>query len=170
MKIPGRAHVALRFIRKLYRIERKIKLLTDAERLHARQEKSVPVLHQFKAWLDTQINAGLPKSALGKAMLYTLKNWDALCRYTEQGFLEADNNFAERCMRPVALGRKNYLFVGSERGGKAAAIYYSLIESCKANKINPLTYMTYLLSNVRNKNITLQLPDEFDQNDITQIG
>ncbi len=112
----------------------------------------------------------LPKSALGTAIYYTLNNWDALCRYTEAGYLEADNNFAERCMRPVALGRKNYLFVGSERGGKAAAIYYSLIESCKLNKVNPLTYMTYVLSNVRNKNITLLLPDEFDQNSLAQIG
>lgn len=120
------------------------------------------MLEQFKAWLDVEVNGVLPKSALGNAIGYTLKNWDALCRYTEHGFLEADNNFAERCMRPVALGRKNYLFVGSERGGKAAALYYSLIESCKLNKVNPLTYMTYLLSNVRNKAITLPMPHEFN--------
>lgn len=170
MKAPGRAHEALRFIGKLYSIERQIKALPDAERQQQRREKSTPVLNQFKAWLDIQANAVLPKSALGNAVQYSLKNWDALCRYTEQGFLEADNNFAERCMRPIALGRKNFLFVGSERGGRAAAIYYSLMESCKANKINPLTYMTYLLSNVRNKNVTLLLPDEFDQNNITQIG
>lgn len=73
-------------------------------------------------------------------------------------------------MRPVALGRKNYLFVGSERGRKAAAIYYSLIESCKLNKVNSLTYMTYLLSNVCNKHITLPMPHEFNQTIITQIG
>jgi transposase len=107
---------------------------------------------------------------MGTAVNYALKNWEALCRYTEQGFLEADNNFAERCMRPVALGRKNYLFIGSERGGKAAAIYYSLIESCQLNKVNPLSYMTYLLSNVRNKNITLSMPHEFNAVNITQIG
>ena len=127
-----------------------------------RQDQSRKVLAQFKSWLDVEVNGVLPKSALGNAIGYTLKNWEALCRYTEQGFLEADNNFAERCMRPVALGRKNYLFVGSERGGKAAALYYSLIESCKLNKVNPITYMTYLLSNVHNKAITLPLPHEFN--------
>jgi transposase len=73
-------------------------------------------------------------------------------------------------MRPVALGRKNYFFVGSKCGGKAAALYYSLIESCKLNKVNPLTYMTYLLSNARNKNITLPMPHEFNQTNIAQIG
>ena len=151
MKTPGRAHKALRFINRLYRIERQIKTLCDVERLQQRRVKSVPLLSQFEARLDQQANSVLPKSALGNTVQYSLKNWDALCRYTEQGFLEADNNYAERCMRPVALGRKNYFGVGSERGGKAAVIYYSLIESCKANKVNPLTYVTYLLTNVRNK-------------------
>ncbi len=73
-------------------------------------------------------------------------------------------------MRPVAIGRKSFLFVGSERGGRAAAIYYSLMESCKVNKVNPLTYMTYLLSHVRNKKITLLLPDEFDGSSVSKIG
>jgi transposase len=79
-----------------------------------RQAESVPILAKFKAWLDEQINAVLPKSALGQAVSYALKNWDALTRYAEHGQLEADNNYAERCMRPVAVGRKAYLFVGSE--------------------------------------------------------
>jgi len=170
MKEPGRPHEAIAFINKLYRIERQIKSLNDEGRYQQRQERSVPVLNQFKAWLDVQANAILPKSALGTAISYTLKNWDALCRYTEQGYLEIDNNFAEQCMRPVAVGRKAFLFVGSERGGKAAAIYYSLMESCKVNQVNPLTYMTYLLSNVRNKNVTLLLPDEFTASRIEQIG
>ena len=73
-------------------------------------------------------------------------------------------------MRPVAIGRKSFLFVGSERGGRAAAIYYSLMESCKVNKVNPLTYMTYLLGNVRNRKITLLLPDEFGGSSVSQIG
>ena len=170
MKEPGRAHEALRFIRKLYRIEREIKPLSDELRHQQRQLRSIPVLNQFKAWLDVQANAVLPKSLLGTAIQYTLKNWDALCRYTEQGYLELDNNYAEQCMRPVAIGRKSFLFVGSERGGRAAAIYYSLMESCKVNKVNPLTYMTYLLGNVRNKKITLLLPDEFDGSSVSQIG
>jgi transposase len=116
------------------------------------------------------LNAVLPKSALGNAILYTLKNWDALCRYTEAGYLEPDNNYADRCLRPVALGRKNFLFVGSERAGRAAAIYYSLVESCKVNKVDPLTYMTYVLSNVPNRQVTLLTPDEFGPSNLTQIG
>jgi transposase len=170
MKTPGRAHIALGFIEQLYRVEKEIRIASNQSRKRERQEKSRKILSQFKTWLDVQINAVLPKSAMGIAINYTLKNWDVLCRYTEQGFLEADNNFAERCMRPIALGRKNYLFVGSERGGQAAAIYYSLIESCQLNRVNPFSYVTYLLSNVRNKNITLFMPHEFNKVNITQIG
>jgi transposase len=162
MKQKGRAHEALRFIARLYRIERQIKALNDADRCEQRRQRSVPVLNEFKAWLDMQVNAVLPKSAMGTALHYALKNWQALYRYTEQGYLEPDNNFAEQCLRPVAVGRKAFLFVGSERAGKAAAIYYSLMESCKLNKVNPLTYMTYVLSNVHNKQITLKLPHEFN--------
>jgi transposase len=170
MKLPSRAHEALAFIRALYRVERQIRHLADDDRRQQRQDRSVPILTRFKAWLDEQIHAVLPKSALGNAIVYTLRNWAALCRYTEHGHLEADNNYAERCMRPVALGRKNFLFVGSERGGRAAAIYYSLIESCKLNKVNPLSYMTYLLANARNKNETLLLPTEYDGSHIAHIG
>ena len=119
------------------------------------------MLRAFKSWLDREVNAILPRSALGTAIVYTLKNWDALCRYTEQGYLEIDNNTAERCMRPIALGRKNFLFVGSERGGHAAAIWYTLVESCKLNGVNPLAYLTFVLENVRNKAVDLPRPDQF---------
>lgn len=170
MMEPGRAHEALRFIQKLDKTERQIRSLSDEGRYTQQQARSVPVLNAFKAWLDIQVNAILPKSALGNAILYTLRNWDALCRYTEAGFLEPDNNYAERCLRPVAVGRKAFLFVGSERGGRAAAIYYGLVESCKLNKVNPLTYMIYVLKNVRNKHITLVTPDEFTESNMTQVG
>jgi transposase IS66 family protein len=96
MKTEGRAHEALRFIRALYRIERQIRSLSDAERHEHRQLRSLPVLESFKVWLDVQANAVLPKSSLGNAVQYALKNWQALTRYTECGYLEADNNFAER--------------------------------------------------------------------------
>jgi transposase len=95
-------------------------------------------LKDFKTWLDIQAMAVLPKSALGEAVGYTLRHWDALSRYTEAGYLEASNNFAERCMRTVAAGRKAFLFVGSERAGHAAAIYYSIVQSCKVNHVNPV--------------------------------
>lgn len=170
LKEPGRPHAALAFIRKLYRIERRIRTLSDAERYRVRQAESVPILAEFKAWLDEQINAVLPKSALGQAVSYALKNWDALTRYTEHGQLEADNNYAERCMRPVAVGRKAYLFVGSERAGRAAANYYSLIESCKLNRVNPLNYMNYVFSHLCDKRLTLKLPTEYETSNIAEIG
>jgi len=122
--------------------------------------RAIPVLNALKTWLDREVNAVLPRSALGTAVIYTLKNWNALCRYTEEGFLEMDNNTAERCMRPIALGRKNFLFVGSERAGHAAAIWYTLTESCKLNGVNPLTYITYLLENVRKMGVVLLRPDQ----------
>ena len=110
-----------------------------------RKDKSQPLLDELHGWLKNQANAVLPKSALGKAFSYTLKNWDALYRYSTTGHLNIDNNWAEQSMRPIALGRKNYLFVGSETAGHNAAILYSLVETCKANKINPLSYLTYVL-------------------------
>jgi hypothetical protein len=76
------------------------------------------LLRTFKSWLDIQVHAVLPKSALGNAVLHTIKNWDALGRYTEAGYIEPDNNYAEQCFRPVALRRKNFLFVGFERAGQ----------------------------------------------------
>jgi transposase len=101
---------------------------------------------------------------------YALKNWQALKSFTKAGHIDASNNCAERCMRPVAVGRKAFLFVGSERAGHAAAVYYSLVESCKANKVNPLTYLTYVLANARNKSDTLATPDEFTASNIAHVG
>jgi transposase len=172
MKTGGRAHEALGFIRALYRIERQSRLLNDAERQEVRQRRAVPVLAAFKNWLDAQAHTVLPQSSLGAAVQYALKNWTALTRYTEAGYLEADNNFAERCLRPVAVGRKAFLFVGSERAGHAAAIYYSLIESCKLNQVNPLAYLTYVLEHARDKSVTLPTPDEFSAapQALAQIG
>jgi len=112
----------------------------------------------------------LPKDTFGFAVNYAMKHWDALTNFTKAGHLEASNNFAERYMRSVAVGRKAFLFVGSERAGHAAAVHYSLVESCKANQVNPLTYLTYILSNARNKSITLPTPDEFTASNIAHVG
>lgn len=94
----------------------------------------------------------------------------ALPHFTKAGHLEASNNYAERCMRPVAVGRKAFLFVGSERAGHAAAIYYSLVESGMANRVNPLAYLAYVLGNARNKSVTLPTPDEFTASNISDVG
>jgi hypothetical protein len=169
MKEPGRAHEALRFYKALFKIEREIATRTDEERYRERQQRAVPILDAFKAWLDVQAQAVLPKSGLGEAIGYALRHWEALCRYTEAGHLEASNNFAERCMRPVAVGRKAFLFVGSERAGHAAAIYYSIVESCRLNDVNPLTYLTYVLTHVRDRTVRLLTPDEFTAADSNHL-
>jgi transposase len=93
-----------------------------------------------------------------------------LCRYTQARYLEADNDYSGRCLRPAAVGRKAFLFAGSERAGRPAAIYYSLVEGCKVNEVNPLTYRTYVLSHVRDKRVTLLTPHEFHASDLTHIG
>jgi transposase len=170
LKTPGRPHEALAFYKKMFRIERQIKDLSDEERLRERQAKTVPLLTQFKAWLDNAVHSVLPKDTFGIAVNYALKHWDALTNFTRAGHLEASNNYAERCVRTVAVGRKAFLFVGSERAGHAAAIYYSLVESCKANKVNPLTYLTYVLTHARNKSVTLPTPDEFTASNIAHVG
>ena len=127
---PGRAHEGVRWIRALYRIERKMKRLPIEARYRARQAESLPLLTAFHDWLTQQASAVLPKSPLGDAIFYALNRWDALVSYCQAGELEIDNNRAERFMRPIALGRKNYLFVGNETAGHAAARLYSLIETC----------------------------------------
>lgn len=90
----------------------------------------------------------MPQSPIGKAFTYTLNQWDALNRYADDGQLDIDNNAAERSLRPIAVGRKNYLFVGSNRGGHAAAVIYSLIESAKRHKLNPFEYLRDVLENL----------------------
>jgi len=114
-----------------------------------RQKHSKPILVEYKEWLDSQINA-VSAGAFKSALKYTLNQWEALNTYLEKGYLKMDNNDSERRMKPVALGRKNYLFVDSERGGNAAAVYYSLVETCKNFNVNPLGYLTDILNQLPN--------------------
>ena len=146
LKSPGRPHEALAFYRELFRVERRIVRLDDAARLEERQRHTVPLLDKFKAWLDQTVHTVPLKDTFGIAVNYALKHWDALTNFTKAGHLEASNNYAERCMRPVAVGRNAFLFMGSEQAGHAAAIYHSLVESGKAIKVNPLTYLTDVLA------------------------
>ncbi len=110
---------------------------------HARQEHARPILDEFKAWLDreSQDQRILPKSPIRAAFTYTLNQWEALTRYTEEGYLSYDNNLAERLVKISAIGRKNYLFVGSPNGGAGAAIMYSLVSSAKANGVEPFAWL-----------------------------
>jgi len=156
---PGPAHEALMMIQKLYRIERDIKHYSHKKRKKQRRLHAKPLLKKFRRWLEHQQVSRLPKGKLGKAIQYGLNHWDGFVRYCEAGYLEIDNNLSERAMKPVALGRKNYLFTGSERGGKAAATLYSLVESAKANQLNPYEYL---------KDVLQKLPSATD-NDLTEL-
>jgi transposase len=121
-------------------------------RQELRQQLAVPRLQQFKAWLESQqmANGGqvLPKSPMGQAITYALNQWDALCVYTTDGDLSIDNNTAENALRRVALGRNNWNFLGSDAGGKTAAIHFSLITSCQRHEVNPFEYLKDVLDRI----------------------
>lgn len=138
-----RSMIMLAYIRLIYGVEREAKDLDlDAiGRKRLRQEKSVPILGGIKTYLEREQTQVLPKSPEGQAIAYTLSNWEALIRYCEDGDLEIDNNGAERSLRGIAVGRKNWLFFGSDRGGETAAILNSLIMSCKRNQLDPFAYL-----------------------------
>ncbi len=141
----GKADIALGTIQKLYRIETEIKTKSPEEKYRIRQEKSAPLLKKHKQWLDKSAIQVPPKSAIGKAIAYSLNQWHKLVRYIENGELNIDNNRAERAIKPFVIGRKNWLFSNTRNGAKASAILYSLIETAKANGLIPFDYLRYLL-------------------------
>jgi len=147
-KKPGRAHAALDTIRALFAIEREIKTLSPVERFRVRRERALPILRQLKTWLDQQYTEVSAKSKFGLAVNYTLNQWQALVEYVNQGMLEISNNLAENTLRPVAVGRKNWLHFGSVRGGKAAAVAFSFTATCKQNGVNPFLWLAYVLENL----------------------
>lgn len=106
-----------------------------------REKESLPVLNKLEDWLKENINHVLPKSAIGEAIAYTLKLWPRLIRYAERGRFQIDNNLIENSIRPVALGRKNYLFAGSHNAAQQAAIIYSLLATCKINNVEPFKWL-----------------------------
>lgn len=145
---PGLAHEAMRYFAEVYRIEGEIREADPDERLRVRQLKTRPLMVEFHRWLSGHAPTVLPKSPLGEAFGYTLSNWAALNTFIEHGFLEADNNISERAMKPVALSRKNWLFAGSERGGRAAAVAFSLIETARLNGVEPYAYLRDVLQRI----------------------
>jgi hypothetical protein len=141
----GKADWAINHIRKLYRLETEIKDKSPVEKQAERQTKAKPLLDQFKSWLDKSALQVPPKSAIGKAIAYSLGQWEKLERYIENGNLHIDNNRAERAIKPFVIGRKNWLFSNTAKGAKASAILYSLIETAKANGLTPFDYLHHLL-------------------------
>jgi hypothetical protein len=152
-----RANIALGYIARLSQIESQLResfprKTHQGERdfdaiAKARQEHSRPILNEFKKWLDEELHGGriLPKSLIKSAFTYTLNQWDALCRYTEAGYLSFENNAAERLVKFPAIGRRNYLFVGNERAGRNAANFYSLVTSAKLNGVEPFAWLKDLM-------------------------
>ena len=135
-----RAHQALAYYGQLYELERAATAnnFDDEQRRRMRQDLSVPILDKFKTWLEEQRPQVLPKSPMAEAIGYALNNWTALIRYTEAGFLSIDNNVAEREMKRIAIGRKNWLFVGSDKGGRTAAVLFSFTSTCHRLGIEPV--------------------------------
>ena len=135
-------------IQTLYAIERRIKDKSVEERFQIRQLESRPILDRLKQWLDRQQPKIPPKSKLGKAITYAQNQWSYLIRYLDSGLLDIDNNAAERAVKPFVIGRKNWLFAKSVNGANASAILYSLIETAKANGLEPYAWLRYVLSRV----------------------
>ena len=147
---PVRAARMLVLWGRLYDIERKAKNenYSRAQLLEARQEEAKPILAEIESVLDEYKDQVLPKSPMGKAITYALNQWEALNRYIDDPMLDIDNNVSERTLRMVVIGRKNYLFAGSEAGAHRAAIIYSLVASCKLNDIDPFAYFRDVLERV----------------------
>lgn len=149
----GIAEEAIKRIASLYAVEQQARGLSPDERVRLRQAQARPILDDLESWLQDQLPNISGKSELAKAIRYGLTRMKKLRPYLDHGFLEADNNSAERSMRCVALGRKNYLFMGSERGGQSAAIAYTLIETAKLNGIDPQAWLTDVLSRIADHKI-----------------
>ena len=142
-----RAEYVLTEMQKLYAVERQAKEngLSIDERYQLRHQHAVPVLDNLKTWMIENYKAVLPKSVIGQALYYSLQRWDKLCAYTTDGRLQIDNNLVENAIRPVAIGRKNYLFAGSHTGARRAAMLYSLLGTCKMNNVNPFEWLREVL-------------------------
>jgi transposase len=170
---PQRSHQALAWISLLYDVEREAKERepTDyeafvASRHELRAERSRPIFDKFRAWLEAELPKVLPKSPIGEAIRYALNHWEALKRPLEAGFLELDNGACERAFKPVAIGRKNWLFAGSDKGGQTAAVLMSLCTTCKDLGIDPQAYLRDVLDRISThpaKRIDELLPDRWQE-------
>lgn len=166
------ADIALGHIKQLYAIEKEAKGLTVEERFQLRQEKAKPVLDNLGLWLRETYPKTPPKGELGKAIYYSLQQWQRLNVYLEDGRLRPDNNLAENAIRPFVIGRKNWLFSGSPEGAHASATLYSLVETAKLNKLEPYKYMRYLLEKIpvaNDENVKELLPTRVTQEQVDKF-
>jgi transposase len=170
---PQRSHQALAWISLLYDVERDVKGHETADyqafvasRHRVRAERSRPIFDKFHDWLEAELPKVLPKSPVGEAIQYALNHWEALKRPLEAGFLELDNGACERAFKPVALGRKNWLFAGSDKGGQTAAILMRLFTTCKDLEIDPQAYLRDVLDRISThpaKRLDELLPDHWQE-------
>jgi transposase len=145
-----RSRYALEQIQQLYAIERKAadEQLNEIDVLNLRQQEAIPILEALGKWMQQTYVEVLPKSAIGKALAYSIERWKQLTIYTTDGKLNIDNNPVERAIRPVAIGRKNYLFAGSHEAAQRSAMLYSLMGTCKLHNINPFNWMKDTLDKI----------------------
>jgi transposase len=138
----------LRRIAAIYAIEARIRGLSAEERLAVRQAETKPLTEAFKTWSDDRLKEVSAKSPLAKAIHYTLNHWDGLTLFLADGRVKVDNNTVERDMRPIALGRRNSLFAGSESGAETWAVLSSLINTAMLNDVDPQTWLTDVLERI----------------------
>jgi transposase len=164
------AHQMVALIGQLYAIERRLREASPQERKAARQAHSAPLLEKIKAWLEEKVARTLPKGLLGTAIGYALGQWPQLTTFLEDGHIPIDNNLAENAIRPFVVGRKGWLFSGSPRGAHASATLYSLIETAKANALEPRAYLNFLFERLPEARtpeaITALLPQNLKPEDL----
>lgn len=155
-------------IQKLYAVERKAReqVLDPKQIKELRLEESLPIINGLGKWMFLQIKLTLPKSQIGKALAYSQSRWDKLSAYLTDGNLQIDNNLVENVIRPVALGRKNYLFAGSHDAAQKAAMAYTFFANCKKQDVNPYAWLKYTLENIQSinhRNITDLYPHNYKE-------
>jgi len=161
-KKAGSAQIAITKIKDIYRAESLLreKDLPETEFLNRRKTIVGPLLDDLKSWLDDKVVKVRPSTATGKAIAYTLGQWDKIVRYLDSPYLTPDNNAAERAIKPFVVGRKNWLFSGSPKGAKASSLFFSLIETVKANNLNPYGYLKWIFDQVA------VMTDDFDKENL----
>lgn len=150
-----KAELALTFIKNLYEVEAHCREngLSPQDRKAYRLDKALPILNAFSEWLKENYVQVLPQSAIGKAMAYTMTRWEELTNYLKDGMLEVDNNAIENKIRPIALGRKNYLFAGAHDAAQRSAMIYSFFAMCKIEEVNPQLWLKYVFDHIMDTNI-----------------
>jgi len=163
-----KANAVLELMSQLYKLEQDYRdeALTWQQRTEHRQQQAVPILNQIKGWMQAHIHLVLPKSPLGQAIQYTLPRWNGLSAYAQHGQIEIDNNLIENAIRPLAIGRKNFLFAGSHDAAEMTAAMYSFMACCKKNNVNEQDWITDVMKrcqNIKHKNLYQLLPNNWQK-------